>query len=306
MTFPRSYSGLLQWRRQRRNRKRSLPLWQRLPSLAASAGQSLPRLCRSMAARARRCVPALVALVGSAAVFSGLWLGHHFLTTSPHFAIRVIEVRGNRALTPAELKAQMGVWEGNNIFQAKLGALAEAVQRDPWVVEAIVRRKLPDTLVVDLVERQAAAVIELGGLYLADPNGTVFKRFSPVRDSLSEDSLPVITGMDREDYIRHPDAAARKVRQALAALKVYEADSERPRIGEIHIDPRRGLTFVTYEHAVSVRVGHGEGDTLAVRLRAFDLAWKALSQAERRRARVVYADSSNRPDRVTVAFAQVE
>lgn len=291
---------------QRRNRKRNAPLWRRLPSLAQSGAEALPGLFRRLGTHTRRCLPGLVALFGTAAVLAGLWLGHHFLTTSSHFAIRVIEVRGNRALTPAAVKAQMGIQEGHNIFAAKLGALADAIERDPWVIEALVQRKLPDTLVVELVEREAAAIIDLGGLYLADHNGVVFKRFSSVRDTFREDELPVITGLDRDDYIRHPEAVRRKVRQALSALEVYQKGAERPRIGEIHIDPRRGLTFVTFEHAVSVRVGHGEGETLAVRLRAFDLAWEALSQGERQRARVVYADSSNRPDRVTVAFAQVE
>jgi hypothetical protein len=90
--------------------------------------------------------------------------------------------------------------------------------------------------------------------------------------------------------------------EALDALAVYDQVDGRPKIAEIHLDARRGIVFHTYEDAVAIRVGDGEGEALAARLRTFDAAWSALDPDERAAARVVYVDNKTRPDRVTVGF----
>ena len=165
--------------------------------------------------------------------------------------------------------------------------------------ERELRRELPDRLIVTIVENRPAALVALGGLYLADDQGKIFKRAAIDRGDGA--GLPVITGIPRARFIEDPAAVEAEIRRALAARAVYR-NGARPRLGEIHVDDRRGITFLTYEDALAIRVGNGSSQTLARRLHTFDIAWASLEAETRAAAHVVYVDNTTRPDRVTVGF----
>lgn len=269
-----------------------------MPELGARLGQVKSSL--------RRALPALIVLAVTTLVAAGSYLGYRFITTSDRFAVRVIEVRGNAQVSVEEIKARMGVVPGDNIFGVELSAMARALEAEPMIERALVRRRLPDTLIIEIEEREPAVLVELGGLYLADREGQVFKRALIERGDGA--GLPVITGLGRAEYAEDPEAVAARIREALAAAATYagSAAATRPALGEINIHPRHGITFTTYERAVAVRVGHGDMDALSGRLEAFDAAWQALSDEERDRARIVYANATTQSDRVTIGFEHSE
>ena len=76
-----------------------------------------------------------------------------------------------------------------------------------------VSRQLPSVLTIEISERHAAAVVNLGGLYLADVRGRPFKRAT--MDEAA--GLPVITGVARGQY------AARRDAVEAATIEVPEA-----------------------------------------------------------------------------------
>ena len=281
--------------RRRRNRRRLAPIWRRLPDLR----QSLVRL-RHLA---RRALPGFIAAACITGLGLGAYYGYQFITTSERFAVQHIEVRGNQTISDERISTMLAIEPGENIFRLQLERMAEVLETEPVVAHASVGRRLPDTVVVDITEHQPVALVELGGLYLANAAGHVYQRAAIERGDGAD--LPVITGLDRARYVSEQDAVQQQIVRALDAASVY-GESERPALGEINIDPRRGITFTTYERAVAVRVGHGDNDTLRKNLRAFDTAWQALDQSERERVRIVYADTSNRPDRVTVGLEHRE
>ncbi len=255
-----------------------------------------------------RAVPGMIALVLVVGVGAGVYFGYEFITTSERFSVQSIEVRGNRAVPTERISSMLGVREGDNIFSVALGALSEQLETEPMIAQAQVSRRLPDTLVVDIEEHEPAALVEIDGLYLADDRGQIFKRAAIA--SGEGVGLPVITGLQRAAYVTDPAAVHTEVRRALDAAEIYagvSADSpERPALGEVNLHPRHGITFTTYERAVAVRVGHGDDDDIRANLQVFDIAWQALTPHEKQRARIVYADTKNRPDRVTVGFEHVE
>jgi cell division protein FtsQ len=74
-----------------------------------------------------------------------------------------------------------------------LGQIRARLLQFGWVADARVSRRLPDTLLVDIVEREPAAVWQLGGkLALIDRTGKVL---APVDPNAMPD-LPVIVGPD--------------------------------------------------------------------------------------------------------------
>lgn len=280
--------------RARKNRRKPAALWSRIPGpavVANACGRAL-----------RRGVPAVVATVAVAAVGGGLWGGYRFVTTSERYAITAIEIRGTRQLSADELRAQLPVQLGANVFTADLDAVDALVRAQPWVDGVDVFRVLPDTLVVEITEHRAAAVALLGEPYLVDRAGRVFKR---ARLAAGDgDELPVITGLDRAAYQRDPAGTATAIHGALGALDRWRSVPTRPAIGEIHLDTRGAVTLRTFDRGASIELGPVSdlAEPLATRLRTFDAAWAELGELERVRARAIHLDA--RADHVIVAFAK--
>ena len=100
------------------------------------------------------------------------------------------------------------------LTNAVSGELSHGVQKQlelTLLSAEAARRELPSTIAVDVVEREAACVVALNALYLADTRGLVFKRANPDEAA----ALPVITGVDRDAYLSEPEHAREHVREAL-------------------------------------------------------------------------------------------
>src|SRR5262249_7392701 len=173
-----------------------------------------------------------------------------------------------------------------------LDAAASAVRANPWIATADVRRILPHTVIVEVREHVPVAMVDLGDRYLIDAAGHPFKHAE------GPGGLAMITGLDRELYLRDPDAAAHAIRDALAALDAWRADAMRPAIDEVHLGRSGDVTLRSA--GTAFRIGR-PGPELAIRLATFDAAWAALSDDERANARAVHLDT--RSDHVTLAFA---
>ncbi len=150
--------------------------------------------------------------------------------------------------------------------------IAARLARHPWIAAARVRRELPATLVIDVTERQAAAVAVIGGLYLVDERGHPFKHAT-----LEEaDGRLVLTGISRPEYAGLPGASEAAFREALALFAEYQhpdslavarqagSGGTRPALSEIHIDPRTGFSLFLYDGGAELRLGRGQiADKLA-------------------------------------------
>ena len=261
-----------------------------------------PRVVVDACGRAlRRSLPAIGITAGLTAIGFGLFAGYRFLTTNERFAITTIEIRGEQHLSEDAIRAHLPVHLGDNVFSANLGQLADAARTLPWIRSAEARRVLPHTIVIELREHEAVAVVELGELYLVDAQGRPFKRAA--LEAGDGAGLPVITGLPREAYEAAPEATAQTIVAALGALATWRSDPTRPAIGELHLDAQNALTLRTYERATAIQLGT-IGPELPARMQTFDAAWAELSEPERLRARAIHVDA--RIDQVTVALTSNE
>lgn len=233
----------------------------------------------------------LVGLVGG--VGWGLKEGHARVVASPRFAVSEVRVVGHQRIPAAEVVALTAVSLGDRLLEVDTGAIARRVAEHPWIATARARRQLPATLIVDVTERRAAAVVALGGLYLIDDQGLPFKRAT--MDEAA--GLPVLSGISREVYSDHREAAEAAYREGLAVATAWTAAPTRPAISEIAMDPRHGFTAYLLEGGAEVRLGRGD---LPRKLGELDRILSALGRSgDLPRLRVVHLDGAS-PGRVPV------
>jgi cell division septal protein FtsQ len=153
---------------------------------------------------------------------------------------------------------------------------------------------LPSVLAIDVTERQAAACALMGALYLLDDAGRPFKRAT----FEEADGLPVITGVTREQYAALRPASEAVFREALALLEAYGA-GKRPKLSEVHVDPRSGFSLVLLDGAGEIRLGRGGTDEKLARL---DEILAGVGPRGPAALATVYLDGAQ-VDRVTVRLA---
>ena len=234
-------------------------------------------------------VPVLVLLAGT--VVGGRY-AHRWLTHTPQLGARTIEVSGNAHVSRDEVLGAAHLALGSNVLAIDLDRASRLMGRLPWVGRATVTRQLPDTLRIAIEERTPAALVAVGGLYLASADGTLFKRAEP-GDPVD---LPVVTGLARESFRERPDGAREEVRDALALMGDLESAQlgAASRLQEVHRDETGDLSVMlggTY-----VWLGRGPYRSKLSRLRVVlgELRRHGLEASE------VHLESDRHPERVTV------
>ena len=130
--------------------------------------------------------------IGAVLVVSAASVARHF-ATSDELAVREILVEGTTRTTPDAVRAVLRPFLGRNLVDLGLDEVAKTATRNPWVKEATVKRILPETLRVSVIERTPGALALLRGLvYVVDDGGFVM---GPAGPDLPYD-LPLLVGLD--------------------------------------------------------------------------------------------------------------
>lgn len=265
-------------------------------------GQNRRRVDRDPAEQRRRLarlVSFVAAPAAAIAVLAGIgWAGFRLAVQGDLLRIHELRFEGLSRATPQELLELSPVQRGDHLLAADPAAVELALRRDPWVASVDVRRALfPAALVVKVTERRAAALVDLGGLYLVDGDGEVFKRAAP-GDGLD---LPVITGVTRDEWVDRRAEVEPLLRAALALLDRWAErglDRSEP-VSEIHISSQYGTTVFAGADGLEVRLGNG---SIPEKLARLERVLAAVA-AEGRRAEVLHLENRRRPDWVAVRFA---
>ena len=129
-----------------------------------------------------------------------------------------IVVTGNVRLSSAEVQALARGLYGRSILTADLDACRRHLLESPWVADAALRRVLPSTIEVRVVERQPIGISRLGNqLYLIDRSGSVIDEFGP---RYREFDLPIVDGL-----VRSPRKGKPTIDEARAELAARVLDS---------------------------------------------------------------------------------
>lgn len=102
-----------------------------------------------------------------------LFTGFFLFLRSPYFSIKKFDVSGNNHVSTEEIVARCSQ-KSPNIFAFDVDKARSSVEASPWVQEAIITRKLPDTIIVKITERTPVAFLPVdGSTLLIDASGRV-------------------------------------------------------------------------------------------------------------------------------------
>jgi cell division protein FtsQ len=146
-----------------------------------------PRISRRRKAveksRRRRLLGWLLAVVALGGVIWGAFF-------SPLLKVEEIRVQGADHASELDIKAAADLSSDQNLLLVSTRAVADKVARLPWVAEARVDRKLPDTVRIRITERRPAIVLSLDpGRWTLDARGRVLEK------GVAEDDLAVLSGV---------------------------------------------------------------------------------------------------------------
>ncbi len=209
--------------------------------------------------------------------------GRAMVTSLPFLQIDRIVVDGNARLSSGAVLATLRGLRGENILWADLSAWRDRLAASPWVRDASLRRSLPSTIEVSVVERQPLGIGRLDGrLFLIDERGSVIDEYGP---QYAEFDLPIIDGLAGSQGAESPadpgrgELAARIIHALRAkpalARRLSQLDVSNPHNAAVILSGDPALIYVGEDGFVS-RLESYLGLSAALRERVADIDYVDL------------------------------
>ena len=222
------------------------------------------------------------------------WAARRHVLASSRFAVHDVDVTGAHHRTSDEVTHAAGISVGSNIFTVDLDDARAKLLTDPWIGDASFARRLPGTILIQVTEREAGALVALGDTFVASRDGEIFKKLEPT-DPVD---LPIVTGLRPNAVTDDREGAKRTIRRAIDLAADYEHSSlaKKATLQEIHVDPDGAVTLVVGKGALALALGEPPFR------RKLEEAARVMAELEKRgtKADVVMLDNESRPDRVVV------
>ncbi len=169
---------------------------------------------------------------------------------SPYFVVYEIRITGASRLTEDEIRFLLGINEGVNLWSLNLDKLSGRLREHPAIERADLRRIMPGTLEVSLVERAPVALVPYYRYFLAlDSHGVAIS----LLETLASTNLPVITGAAAPQVNLGQVYPEARVNLALKALIGLGPEWYRT-ISEAHVGSPEEITLYG-NHDLLIRIG---------------------------------------------------
>lgn len=187
----------------------------------------------------------------------------------PFFIVKEIDVKGCERLNPAEIISTAKIEWSSNILKLNLKEMARRLEHNPWIEEVSIRKVFPDKILIQIKERHPLAIIQLEDFYYIDSNGVIF---SPVGDK-DRYNFPILTGFKNKTNQLAEDL----ILKGIEFLKIAEQMKAIPldEISEIHVDRDFGISCISMNEGIEVRIGWGNYEE---KLKRLSLIWSDIKK----------------------------
>lgn len=191
-------------------------------------------------------------------VAMALYAGHRAIAVVAGlevFRVDQINVRGNQRLSKGEVLAMLQSLEGRSILSVDLTEWRQSLMASPWIADASLRRTLPSTVDVAILERAPLGIGRINGLlYLVDDRGAVIDEYGP---NYADLDLPIIDGLtggssggetDTQDVYR-----ALLARRLLDALRARNMSAQ---VSQMDVSDARNAVVLLDGDPTLIRLGN--------------------------------------------------
>jgi cell division protein FtsQ len=207
--------------------------------------------------------------LGVVLVLGSPFWGPLLLRRLTFFRVHRVEIVGARYVAPRDILSRLHVDTMASVW-APTGPLAARVASHPEILHAVVRRKLPGTLVIEIVERVPIALVPApSGFRVYDERGVAL----PIDPARMPVDVPVL--MERDTTVLRLLGAMRVARPAL-----YERVSAVRRAGrdelilQLKTEPVRVMQDVTLERLADIEPVEADLSRKQLRVAEIDLRYR--------------------------------
>ncbi len=198
---------------------------------------------------------------------------------SSSFRVRHIEVTGASTLSRADVVRLAGITPSTNFLWLDSGSIEQRLRSDPWIARAIVARRLPWTIDIEVVERTAVANVRAGQGYMLVAGDGVGLGTVAADPRLPGIELPGMMGT------APPGGAASAPAQAIGGL-----DHDRPIVARAVVNAD-GTFFVELDDGTQIAYGEPVQVPAKTGAALRILRWARVTGTSLARISVVAADS---------------
>jgi len=120
-----------------------------------------------------------------------------FLLSSEIFEIKNIHVTGNKTITEDEIIKLSNIQYKQNIFKLNTKKIIKGMFNHPKIKAVKIKRVLPSSITLDIIEREGVALIPYLGSYINIDEETVIIEVITLDDNID---LPIVSGITFKDF----------------------------------------------------------------------------------------------------------
>jgi len=120
-----------------------------------------------------------------------------FILSSELFSLKSIYVTGNKTITKNDIINLSQLQYGKNLFKVNKKKIVKSIFKNPKIKAVRIKRILPSSVSIDIIEREAIAIIPYLGSYLnIDDEALIIA----VTGLSKETNIPIIEGFEFNDF----------------------------------------------------------------------------------------------------------
>jgi cell division protein FtsQ len=252
------------------NRRRHLATPHGTAGVLADVGRRSPLASRQRIGRVRRRRRLRARLVrwtgwlGGITLVLGISVGSaEWLLTTPHLAVRTIQVDGATRVSAEEILATAALPLGTNMLRVDPAAIRARVETLPQIRTVEIIREFPDRVTILVEERRPFTLIHAGRLHWMDEEARVL---GEEREAVSP-PVPIISGLTDEELTSMRSAPGAKAQAAMTLVRTLmrSGSSLLAEISEIDMSRREGPVLYTLD-GIEVRLGTEQWEERLARL----------------------------------------
>jgi cell division protein FtsQ len=207
--------------------------------------------------------------IGAVLVIGSPFWGPLLLRRLAFFHVRRVEILGARYVAPRDILSRLHVDTMASVWDPT-GPLGARVASHPEIQRAVVRRKLPGTLVIEIVERVPIAMVPAaGGFRVYDERGVALP-IDPARVTID---VPVL--MTRDTTVLRLLGAMRVGRPDLyGRVSAVRRTSQDELLLELKTEPVRVMQDVTLERLADIEPVEADLSRKQLRVAEIDLRYR--------------------------------